>query len=368
MLLRQEGKSTKQISEQIRVNETSIRSWLSFAKRPKLAHYLHRFVQLGRPRRGWVWLSVNNTTRHAVPLGPFLEVPQSITRWEDVRAVLGQLRPLRTRREGSSSQYRFGFLLGIVIGDASKKRQRNWHRHIELQLSKRYDTSLRIGDFASICAYGIGIWMKRCEDRAPYGKKPNGFYVWRSQSTALVDWLYNVCLGLKDGELTTYSPVKMDWALEGTAEFRKGLIQGLAESDGSVNVSGQEVEFWIGPSWDFVRKLLQTFGLRSFRSREALTISGSVVSKAFQVPIFSPHLQTVRYLKFEKLARARHIPRGQRIPQQIRDLISGLGTTKSVPQISEIVLDEYGVILTYETVQRWVRKTKEGVKSTTKPH
>ena len=34
--------------------------------------------------------------------------------------------------------------------------------------------------------------------------KPNGFYEWISQSSPLVDWIFNVALGLKDGELTTY--------------------------------------------------------------------------------------------------------------------------------------------------------------------
>lgn len=185
---------------------------------------------------------MNNTTRHGVPLGPIIQVPKSVTDWRDIESVIVQV-PIGPDIElVNSREYMFGFLLGITIGDAGKKRQKNWHRHLELVLSKRYETSVKIGDFACQCAQSMGLRMKRMSDSAPPGK-PHGFYVWESQSSPLVDWIFNVCLGLRDGELTTYDPVRMNWALGAPSDFRRGLIQGLAESDGSVNTSGQEVEF-----------------------------------------------------------------------------------------------------------------------------
>ncbi|HZW85339.1 MAG TPA: hypothetical protein VFE91_05500 [Nitrososphaerales archaeon] len=168
-----------------------------------------------------------------------------------------------------------------------------------------------------------------------------------------------------DGETTTYNRVRMDWALEGPEDFRRGLIQGIAESDASVNVSGQEVEFWIGPSWDLASGLLSSFGISSFRNREALAISKSQVKKAFMVPILAPHLQTYRYQKLSKLATAEHITRGTRLPQHLREEIR-LGALRglSVPAISELLVDKFGVILTFEAVQRWAMP---GVKSVNEP-
>jgi hypothetical protein len=273
---------------------------------------------------------------------------------KDIQIVLSSLAPIQGPDLKFSKEYIFGFLLGVTVWDAAKKRQQNWHRHLSSQLSKRYDTSVRIGNFICECANAFGLRMRRMPDRAPYGQNPNGFFVWESQSSPLVDWIFNICLGLQDNESTTYNPIKMEWALSGPEDFRKGLVQGLAESDGSVNVSGQEVEFWIRPSWDFVEDLLKTFGISSFRSREALAISKSQVTKALAVPIFSPHLRTVGYQKFVQLANAKHIARGKRLPAEIRREISRLaGERLSIPAISEKIMVSFNIILTFEAVQRW---------------
>jgi hypothetical protein len=357
--LHSQGIGSKEVSRRTGVLSTSIWAWTTFKQKPKLAHYLSEFLRRGSPGPGRVWLSINNSSRFAVPYGPFVAVPTTVTSWKDVESVLSQITPLGNEGCGFSKEYMFGFLLGIMIGDAAKKRQGKWHRLLELVLSRRYDTSLKIGDFTCLCAQSIGVRMQKAQDIEPYGIKPRGFFVWRSQSSALVDWMFNACLGLKDGELTTYTPVRMAWAVEGPVDFRRGLIQGLAESDGSVNLSGQEVELWIGPSWDFGRSLLESFGIRAFRSREALTISKSQVSKALGVPIFASHLHTVRCQRFEKLAKAKHVCRGKRLPAEVRYRIRSLAHgPDSVPTISERILDEFGVIPTYETVQRWVARER----------
>lgn len=352
-----DGVKTGRISSITNVNGYSVSAWSSFRQKPKLGHYLSKYLELGPPKQGCKWLSLNNTSGHAIPLGPFVQVPIEIKQWKDVECVLSSLTPPESVSPPYSREYLFGFLLGVVIGDAAKKRQQKWHRHLELTLSRRYGTSERIGDFTCVCARAIGLRMRRMPDRPKYNDKPNDFFVWSSQSSALVDWIFNCSLGLEDQELTTYNAVKMNWALEGPDDFRKGLIQGMAESDGSVNISGQEVEFWIGPSWDFVKALLKTFGIESFRSREALAISKSQVTKALGVPIFAPQLETTRYQKFVRLAMAKHIERGKRIPTMIRNEILVLaGSGMSIPAISERILEKFGTILTYEALQRWATR------------
>lgn len=163
---------------------------------------------------------------------------------------------------------------------------------------------------------------------------------------------------MRDGELTTYSPVRMRWVFDSPIEFRRGLLQGLAESDGSVSISGQQVELWIGPSWDFGRGLLRTFGIHAFGNREALTISKGQASEAFNVPIFSPILRTVRYQALEKLAGANRVPRGTRLPIGVRERIRRLAIRGlSVPMISNRIVDEFGTSVGFESIQRWANRS-----------
>jgi hypothetical protein len=249
----------------------------------------------------------------------------------------------------------FGFLLGMVIGDASKSRKGVGHRHIGLVLSKKYSTNERIGEFTCVCARSIGLRMHRTSDLRPKNK-PNEFFEWGSQLSPLIDWIFNVCLGLKEGERTTYDPVRMEWAILGPFDFRLGLLHGIAESDGSVSIASQTVEFWIGPNWDFVRRLLLTFGIRSFRCREALSATKTQATRLGKLPAFSPLLRTARYLRLEKLVRAKHIAHGRRIPTEIRDFIRKQNPSLSVPAISLRVLEKFGVIVSFEGVQRWSKR------------
>ena len=360
LLMHNRGLPARIISERMRVSLASVRYWIRSKRNSKLTDYLREFMRLGEPRHGWVWLSVNNTPGHAIPLGPFIEVPKVVACWRDVQYVLDQLRPLRrfdALRGRPSRAYLFGFLLGIMIGDAAKSRTGTWHRHLNLTLSKKYETNRRIGEFAATCARSFGLRMHRISDTRGGEKKPHDFYNWVSQASALLDWIFNVCLGLDDGQRTTYDPVRMDWAMRSPKEFRRGLVQGMAESDGSVSIASQTVEFWIGPNWEFGRRLLLTFGVRSFRNREAISVTKNQVGRLYRIPAFSPMLRTVRYRRFERLARATHIKHGRRIPLEIRESVGRYGRRgMSVPRISERILDEFGVVLSFEAVQRWAKR------------
>lgn len=361
LLSNAEGNSIAEIARMTGVGWQSVRAWTKFKQKPKLAHFLSLFLKLGEPKTGWVWLSVNNTSGHAIPLGPIVEVPTSVTSWNDIARVLAQLKPFELGANGLSREYLFGFLVGMIIGDTAKSRAKNWHRHLGLGLSKRYETSLKIGDLTCICARNIGLRMHRTADLEKPRHKPHGFYYWVSQASPLVDWIFNVVLGLEDDERTTYDPVRMNWVVESPLEFRRGLVQGIAESDGSVSIASQTVEFWIGPNWDFFKKVLLTFGVRSFQNREALSVTRSEATKLGAIPAFSPILRTTRYSRFEKLVNAKHVGHGKRIPEHIRQFIMQNSRGVSVPKLSEKVLDEFGVVLSFEAVQRWARKAEKEV-------
>jgi len=349
------GMSNAKVARALDTGYSTVWTWLKLSRLPKLGHYLKVFLALGKPHERRVWLSVNNSPGHAVPLGPYVEVPTEIRAWEDIEPLLTQLQPIAVIPDGLSRAYLFGFLLGMVIGDAAKPRQEEWHRHLNLTLSEKYSTNWNLGEFTCLCAASAGLRMERATDLPRSHDKPHGFYCWTSQSSALIDWIYNVCLGLTDEELTTYDAVRMNWGLTGPDDFRRGLIQGLAESDGSVNIASQAVEFWIGPNWEFGARLLESFGLHSFRSREALCVSKTQVVKSLEVPLFSPLLKTVRYTRYEKLASAKRMARGgSRLPDGVRNTITRLKAQGlSVSEVSEKIIDAYGISVSFEALKRW---------------
>ena len=196
ILLSNNGKSIAEIARTTGVNWQSVKAWARFEQRPKLAYYLGLHLQLGLPRPGWAWLSVNNTSGHAVPLGPIIQVPKTISKWEVVAAVLVQVKPLGAADDGLSREYMFGFLVGMIIGDTAKSRAKYWHRHLGLVLSKKYDTNMRIGEFTCRCAQNIGLRMHGILDQPKRRNKPHGFYQWASQASPLIDWIFNAVLGL----------------------------------------------------------------------------------------------------------------------------------------------------------------------------
>jgi hypothetical protein len=336
----------------------SAHSWARQDAMPKLGHYLKAFLELGLPTEGRLWLTLECTHGYANPIGQFVQVPTKIESWRDVQGVLTQITPLGEGTTKFSREYLFGFFVGMIIGDAHKPKQGRGHRHVSITLSKKYDTNVAIGDFSSFSAHQFGLRMERRPDLPKPEDKPHGFYVWTSQSSPLIDWIFNVVLGLNDDQHTTYDAVRMDWALEAPIDFRLGLLHGIAESDGSVNVASQEVEFWVIPDWDFMIKLLATFGLRGFRNREAVTLSKSQAINSFRVPVFSPHLRTARYQSHELMATTPTLERRDRLPEDVRaDIMRLAKEGMSVPRIVVEIARTKKLLVSFEAAQRWAKKS-----------
>ena len=356
------GEKASQVSRELGINHNSVYNWKHLVQMPKAGHFLKALLTLGPPSEGRVWLTLEQSHGHAVPLGQFIQVPTVVRRWDDVASVLSQIRTLADDEKRFTRAYLFGFLIGILIGDAHKPRQGGGHRLISLVLSMKYETNLRIGEFTCSCAKEFGLRMERQKDIPKPEDKPHGFYVWTSQSSPIIDWMFLVVMGLAEGQHTTYDEVHMDWALEAPADFRRGLIQGIAESDGSVSVASQTVEFWVIPDWDFVIRLLATFGLRGFRNREAVSLVKSQAIDSFKVPVFAEHLQTVRYQKLQLMATTPKLLKGDRVPDQLKAEIHRLSSSGfSVPKIVEEIAKTHGTLLSFEAAQRWaMRRPGEG--------
>ena len=246
--------------------------------------------------------------------------------------------------------------------ETRRSQSREWVTDtFDLTLSKKYETNLKLGEFTSSCARSLGLRMHRIKDTPQPKWKPHGFFAWASQASPLIDWIYNVGLGLRDDQVTTYDSLRAGWVFDSPREFRVGLVQGLAESDGSPNVASQSVEFWIGPDWDWMIRLLATFGLRAFKSRQAVTLSKSQAIKAFDVPIFSNQIRTVRFRRHELLARTPRLARTERLPETLRTEIMSLARQgHSISMIVEEIATRRGVLVSFEAAQRSASKTRNG--------
>ena len=214
------GVSRTDIHLRTRVRPSTVYAWTRMTSMPKLGHFLSSLLSLGEPDEDRLWLTLEHTHGHAIPIGGFIQVPASVNSWLEVENVLQQTIISVPSVQGFDSRYLFGFLLGMIIGDAAKSKQGRGHRHIGLVLSKKYETNLRLGDFTCECAQFFGLRMSRKKDQAKREGKPNGFFEWTSQSSPLIDWIYHVVLGLAENELTTYDPIHLDWAIDSPIEFR----------------------------------------------------------------------------------------------------------------------------------------------------
>jgi len=172
--------------------------------------------------------------------------------------------------------------------------------------------------------------MYRGSDLLPKDK-PFGFYVWYSESSPFVDWLFNACLGLLDGQVTTYNEIHAEWTLVGPTDLRLGLLHGLAESDGSVSLSSKTIELWIGPSWEFGKRLLSTFGLRSFQSREAISVTKDNARKAARLPIFSPYIKNHSVSESRDFGARKGIRKAGSLSSLVARADSGLGNGHGFP-------------------------------------
>lgn len=86
----------------------------------------------------------------------------------------------------------FFYLLGVMVGDASKGRRNDRKTptmEIDLLLSKRHDPNVWFGEFVAMCINSLGLQMNRVKDRPSSKQIPNGAYRWRSQSSLLVRWI-----------------------------------------------------------------------------------------------------------------------------------------------------------------------------------
>jgi hypothetical protein len=205
-----------------------------------------------------------------------------------------------------------GYLLGIMVGDASKRKPSSLRKmFIELQLTKRHPDNVRLGEFVGLCANAGGVRFNRIADRFVGPRVPYGRFHWKSENSEFIYWLFTRCLGLGLGELTTWNPVNLEWILRSPRYFRIWFLQGLADSDGYVHLENREVHVIVSPNAELMAKVLTSLGIRYSRAiSKGLDILRISIDNAWRLPIFSPYVKSYRFRLVERLASAKRLRRG----------------------------------------------------------
>lgn len=238
----------------------------------------------------------------------------------------------------------FGYFLGVMLGDMSKRPQarKDWYTmQVMLKLSQHRQSNLRFGNFVASCAGLIGIRMNRVSDH--FEVLDSGYhyhsFIWSSQSSQFLMWMFEKCLGLRPGETTTRNPIRADWLARTPTEFQIWFLQGLADSDGYVDLNKHEIGLVAEPNGSLIAAILANLGayfrLATIKNQATVLLS---VKEGFRLPIFSPYSRTHKFELAQKLANARRLqgPWPRWLRNEVNQLIdSGRSTGEVISTILE---------------------------------
>lgn len=364
ILLRTQGLSASEIAKRHKLPQRKIEHWIFEDNKPFIIRLLQHFLILGKPKKGSKWLSINST-RGGLFIGPWIQVPDKINSYKDISKVINQLDALpeykQSLRELNISQNCLkkenclAYLLGILVGDASKtgiQRKHRVTRRIHIRLSKGFQTNRRMGDFITLNVNYLGLRMCKRKD-CPAGKRNlHPFYTWISQSSLLFQWIFRVCLGLKNNETTTYYPIKAKWILKTPKKFKIQFLQGLADSDGFVDFNSVKVGIITEPNTHLIDKIFKSLNIttkRRFFTQNKLWSILINVNDAFKLPIFNPIVRSYRYAYTEKLYKAKRVlwhwsPRlRKKVEKNLKNGISGTKLVKKILYEDNIIIRTKGI-------------------------
>ena len=329
--LSRQGLSGSAIEKLLATN--NVRKYLSGTKRSFLTHLRAERERIGPPQAKTKWAPLRLKPR-GTPDSRWIAVPPTISDFQEIVSVIEQREPTEESFStaisfGYSSKEEllrdrvdmFGFVLGVMLGDASKPVKgttRFPSMTVSLTLSKDKPNSFRFGEFTTLCNNAsLGLSMHRIADApSSTGRYTDAeCYRWLSPASPLLGWVFRVCMGLKEGETTTYDLVRMDWIFDAPRDFRVSFLQGMAESDGWVDAGSDVVIFVSSPNDRFFGTLLTSLKIshRLYHQRHANIIAIPTES-GLGLPIFSARIRSNNYEEMRTMATAKTFPSRRPLP------------------------------------------------------
>jgi len=309
--LHNSGLNISKISKSVGISESTISKWIYKMHLPIIIRIIKHSMNLADSKKGKL-LSLNST-RGGLLTGPWIYVPEKIHNYDEIKKVINQLTPspevYKKLKEFDINKifFRdnrdlfFAYLLGIMIGDAGKhgfQRQHRFMRRISLKLSKKHETNERLGEFVGLCMNGLGLRYSQVKDVPPSRKNKFYFYSWNSQSSLLISWMMESCFGLSVRDRTSYDPIKAEWILNSPKNFRIWFLQGVADSDGYIDINTFQAGIVSKPNIKFIQKVLDSLNIKSkisYLHKGSLYSIRFNLKDAYKLPIFNPYVKLFRY-------------------------------------------------------------------------
>lgn len=249
-------------------------------------------VPMSEPQEGHKWLPLRVEGKN---FKDFIEVPEMIRSYEDVKKVLDQLKTLeskdmenwRKRFGDLSKEDAFMYNLGAACSDGMFYRGSMTER-FGMELGKKYDWSEQFGE--ATCYYWgkIGVRAGRIADRSsPYEWDGETRYSermgWISEMTPVMNWVKRSGLGFN----TEHSKSRIDasWIQDAPHSWKTAFIQGVADGDGWV--ASMNIGISTNSESKFYSEVLNSLGVESKASKERVAINRSnAIQDAAELPFF----------------------------------------------------------------------------------
>jgi len=305
--LREQGRQQHEIAATYGIDRALVSRTVSgFKWRPNLVQMYLNLAKLGRPQEGRRWI-LDCTPKPTNPYPRALQVPERIRSHEDILEFLKQFPPVSEESEalrffGLTNAWAeehkaelFWFLLGFLVGDAGKQYVHNEYRAglyrktSMATMMKHRDSNFRVLRYVQLALECLGIPSYQIASASKVVR-------WNSISSNVVTWAIQVCLGLKEGETTSTDKLNMPWMKNCPKNLIIAFLQGLADSDGSIDTYGYFACIASVPNSAFYKMLLEAIGIAAHIYPSDNPKQVRILLKyAAHLPLFNPFIRSYRY-------------------------------------------------------------------------
>jgi len=302
-----QGEQQGSIAAKYGIGQAIISRTLSGEKwRPNLVQMYLNLAKLGKPLEGRKWI-LDCTPKPTNPYPKALQVPERIRSHEDILEFLKQFPPVSKESEalrffGLTSAWAeehkaelFWFLLGFLVGDAGKQyvhnenRARHYRKTSMATMMTHKDSNFRVLRYVQLALECIGIPSHQIASDGTVVR-------WNSISTNVITWAIQVCLGLKEGETTSTHKLDMSWMASCPMNLVIAFLQGLADSDGSIDTYGYYACIASVPNSAFYETLLETLGIDAHIYPKGQPQQVRILLQhAVRLTLFNPVIRSYRY-------------------------------------------------------------------------
>ncbi|MHA2023530.1 MAG: hypothetical protein ACTSWQ_07700, partial [Candidatus Thorarchaeota archaeon] len=278
------------IAREAGIRGRNVGSWINgdLPRHPRIASEIPNEP----PKDGHKWLPLRLEGKSFTD---WIQVPEKIERYEDVKGVLDQLQSLENKQMNDwetrfgklSKDEAFGYSLGAICSDGGFYRHSMIER-FNISLGKKYDWSEAFGEGVCHSLGKLGIASNRISDSSSdyvweNEERTSECMIWISENSPLLNWMKRSVLGFALNG--SRSKIDADWLKSSPDVVRRSYIQGVADGDGWV--SSMRTGISSNSESKIYSEILETLGIVSSASAQRVVIMRrDDIQRAAELPLF----------------------------------------------------------------------------------